>query len=479
MPEPATSPARVVMEVAHRSDPGRDPDKQVNEDSCAYAEVPAGHLLVVCDGMGGHMSGREASTRAVHTILHDMAQAQPQATSPCLAIKTSIEHAGRVVYDLGGPGQNMLRPGSTCVAVVVHAGGVDPAHVGDSRGYMIRSNQIHPITRDHSMVRQMVDAGVLSAEEAMHHPDANKITRALGMAPSVEVEVQPSPLPIMRNDIFLLCSDGLSDLVLPNEMLAVVQRALATAGLDYACEQLVALANHRGGHDNITVMLGRVVDAPEMRIAPATVPGSPEQANMALAAPPGMAQPKTLPDMRALRDPALAAPPDVAVSPTVVDDGTMGTLPAAGASPPQGRPARANDDEADDDASRKRIMWIAVGVTLVVLGLLLVIVSMWWALAAGAWVAAPQATRMASAEVSPLVDPTGLAANEGIVPKAWRISRGFASPGPGSAPPCKQTRSAIRREREGACALLDPTILANTQSADAPTDCHLTTRVDS
>ena len=82
MPEPATSSARVVMEVAHRSDPGRDPDKQINEDACAYAQVAVGHLLVVCDGMGGHMSGKEASTRAVHTILHDVTQAQPGVVSP-------------------------------------------------------------------------------------------------------------------------------------------------------------------------------------------------------------------------------------------------------------------------------------------------------------------------------------------------------------------------------------------------------------
>jgi serine/threonine protein phosphatase PrpC len=366
------------MEVAHRSDPGRDPDKQINEDACAYAEVPMGHLLVVCDGMGGHMSGREASTRAVHTILHDMSLAQPGSASPCMALKSSIEHAGRVVFDLGGPGQNLLRPGSTCVALLVHTAGVDPAHVGDSRAYLVRGGQITAITRDHSMVRQMVDAGVLSAEDAMRHPDANKITRALGMQPTVEVEVRASPLPIERGDIFLLCSDGLSDLVLPNEMLAVLQHALSAAGLEHACEHLVALANHRGGHDNITVVLGRVVEAPEMRAAPVTVIGAPD--------PVGMAPPMTMPDLRAI--PNLPGGMEGSgLHPTVVDDGTAGTMAhgalASGRVHPSSVPASGPEEEADDDGVRRRRLWIAVGAALVVLGLLLVIASLWWALSAG------------------------------------------------------------------------------------------------
>ncbi len=366
------------MEVAHRSDPGRDPDKQINEDSCAYAEVPMGHLLVVCDGMGGHMSGREASMRAVHTILHDMSQAQPGSASPCMALRSSIEHAGRVVFDLGGPGQNLLRPGSTCVALLVHTAGVDPAHVGDSRGYLVRGGQITAITRDHSMVRQMVDAGVLSEEDAMRHPDANKITRALGMQPAVEVEVRATPLPIERGDIFLLCSDGLSDLVLPNEMLAVIQQALRAGGLDHACEQLVALANHRGGHDNITVVLGRVVEAPEMRAAPVTVVGSPE--------PSSMAPPMTVPDLRAI--PNLPGGRDGSgLHPTVVDDGSAQTMAqgamASGTAHPSPVRARDSEEDADDDGARRRRLWISVGAVLVALGVLLVIASVWWALSAG------------------------------------------------------------------------------------------------
>src|SRR5512141_2676165 len=132
----ATSPAvRVRIEFAQASDPGRDPNKQVNEDSCGYAETRFGHLCVLCDGMGGHYGGKEASRTAITTIF-EMCDQIPVTSPPAQALKPAIEEAARRVYGLGGPPENRTRPGSTCVALLVHDKGLDVAHVGDSRAYI-------------------------------------------------------------------------------------------------------------------------------------------------------------------------------------------------------------------------------------------------------------------------------------------------------------------------------------------------------
>jgi serine/threonine protein phosphatase PrpC len=178
--EPQASGFRLKIDFAQASDPGRDPNKQVNEDSCGYAETRFGHLAVLCDGMGGHYGGKEASRTAITTIF-EMFEQMPTTMPPAQALKVSVEEAGRRVYLLGGPPENRTRPGSTIVAMLLHDRGLEVAHVGDSRAYIIRSNQIYPLTRDHSMVQGMIDAGMLTEESAMGHPDSNKITRALGM----------------------------------------------------------------------------------------------------------------------------------------------------------------------------------------------------------------------------------------------------------------------------------------------------------
>ncbi len=253
MPSPGLS-----VEIAQHSDPGRDPNKQINEDSCGYAKTKFGHLCVLCDGMGGHYGGQEASRRAITTIFEQMEKA-PGHLPPATALKLAVEEAGRRVYELGGPPDNKVRPGSTVVAMLLHDAGVDVAHVGDSRAYVIRSNQIYPLTRDHSMVQSMIDAGFLTEEQAIGHPDANKITRALGMKPEVDVEVRPEPMELFPGDVLVQSSDGLTDLALGHEILGALRQALNSGGIEFACQQLVRMANDRGGHDNITVQIARVI----------------------------------------------------------------------------------------------------------------------------------------------------------------------------------------------------------------------------
>jgi protein phosphatase len=279
--EPQASGVRLKIDFAQASDPGRDPNKQVNEDSCGYAETRFGHLAVLCDGMGGHYGGKEASRTAITTIF-EMFEQMPLSVPPGQALKNAIEEAGRRVYLLGGPPDNRTRPGSTVVAMLLHDRGLDVAHVGDSRAYIIRSNQIYPLTRDHSMVQGMIDAGMLTEESAMGHPDSNKITRALGMRPDVDVEVRPESMEVFQGDVLLQSSDGLTDLALGRDILGATRQALSSGGVEHACHMLVKMANDRGGHDNITVQMLRVLEVgakpvttiPERPANPPTAPMS-------------------------------------------------------------------------------------------------------------------------------------------------------------------------------------------------------------
>ncbi len=239
------------LEIAERTDPGRDPEKQVNEDASAHAETPLGVLAVVCDGMGGHAGGKEASELAVRTILEVMKAATPK-TPAREALRVALEEANRRIWGMP-TGEAGYRPGSTVVAVLVHEGGAEVAHVGDSRVYLVHAGAVSQVTRDHSMVQEMVDRNIIRAEDAATHPDANKILRALGIAKDVEVEVRPEPLRYVAGDILVLCTDGLSDLVGAGEILELAgsQPPAQAAG------KLVDLANARGGHDNITALVLR------------------------------------------------------------------------------------------------------------------------------------------------------------------------------------------------------------------------------
>ncbi len=255
-----------AVEYAERSDPGRDPTKQVNEDACGHRETRLGHLCVVCDGMGGHAAGREAAELALSTIFETFDHA-PEGASPPAVLRAAIEEASRRVHAMPIAEAAMGRPGSTVVAVLMHSLGTEVAHVGDSRIYLVHEGQIFRVTRDHSIVQEMVDRGLLTPQQAAQHPDANRITRALGMAPEIEADVRPQPLLHVTGDAFVLCSDGLSDMVDDAEILAAVDGVPAAQ----ATGKLVDIANARGGHDNITVLVLRArtsAVAPSGGVAP-------------------------------------------------------------------------------------------------------------------------------------------------------------------------------------------------------------------
>lgn len=250
----------VVVDFAELSDPGRDPAKQVNEDSSGYAETPLGHLAVVCDGMGGHARGREASQTAVQVIL-EAVQRTPAGAAARPLLANAVRLAGSAVHALGGDMPSSIRPGSTCVLALVSDAGALIAHVGDSRALLVRGVEVKPLTRDHSLVEQLLASGVLTPERAANHPEANRITRALGMNPNVEVEVSKSWIPLQRGDVMVLATDGLTDLVEDDDLRTVVRSQIAL-GPAVVAQQLVELANARGGHDNITVQILHVLELP-------------------------------------------------------------------------------------------------------------------------------------------------------------------------------------------------------------------------
>lgn len=251
---------QVVVDFAELSDPGLDPTKQVNEDACAFVSDAHGHLAVVCDGMGGHASGREASQAAIRAIVDYYGNA-PVETSAYDLLEAAIAAAGSAVYDLGAQHNPDTRPGATCVAALIAEPGVRIAHVGDSRAVLVRGGGVFPLTRDHSLVQELLDAGLLTPVEAKHHPDANKITRALGMSATVRVDVAPTWHPLREGDVLVLMTDGVSDLVPQDELRDVIRDRLAL-GPAVVCREVIDRVNARGGHDNATLQVLHVIEAP-------------------------------------------------------------------------------------------------------------------------------------------------------------------------------------------------------------------------
>jgi len=208
-------------------------------------------LVIVAEGMGGHYAGEVASRMAVEVISRAYYEDKAEAR---LALKRAFEKANRAIYEQSRQEETLKGMGTTCTALALQNSYAFFAHVGDSRLYLVRNGEIYRQTEDHSVVMQMVKRGLLSVEEARRHPEKNVILRAMGRHPTVEVAVWDEPLSVREGDQFLLCSDGLHDLVEDEEM----KQAMLENDPPFACESLIALAKKRGGHDNITVGIVQV-----------------------------------------------------------------------------------------------------------------------------------------------------------------------------------------------------------------------------
>ncbi|MGE3269069.1 MAG: Stp1/IreP family PP2C-type Ser/Thr phosphatase [Chloroflexota bacterium] len=246
------------IEVAGLTDKGRV--RPGNEDNLTH-ESPGspqararGTLLVVSDGMGGHAAGEVASQIAVDTVRATYYQQRGVPIGD--AVREAIAVANSAIYAAAQRDRERAGMGCTIVALVVHGAEVTIGHVGDSRAYLIRGGQAVQLTNDHSWVAMQVQEGILTPEQAEHHPNRSVLMRALGRQPSVDVDISHRTL--QAGDVLLLCSDGLTGMVSDAEIADYASR-VPTSQLP---RQLVDLANQRGAPDNVTVLVGTITGTP-------------------------------------------------------------------------------------------------------------------------------------------------------------------------------------------------------------------------
>ncbi len=240
--------------------------REHNEDMIAYDGEMG--LVVLADGMGGYNAGEVASGIATKTIFnlvrecveqYDLSQGDQASglSRPGIILRDAIQRANKIIYQTARSQPNCEGMGTTVVAALFHDNRISVAHVGDSRLYRVRGGQIQQVTLDHSLLQELVDRGFYSPEEAQRASNKNYVTRALGVESNVDVEVQEHP--VLRGDIYLLCSDGLSDMV-ESEDLGLTVNTFG-ANLGSVAQHMVRLANDNGGKDNISVVLTQVLDS--------------------------------------------------------------------------------------------------------------------------------------------------------------------------------------------------------------------------
>jgi serine/threonine protein phosphatase PrpC len=217
-----------------------------NEDSY-LADEP---FFAVADGVGGHLGGDVASATAVRVLQEGKNDGARQGD-----LEELLRHANSVIWERAQSSPELRGRGTTCTLVLLEDGVAYLAHVGDSRAYLYRSGELTQITEDHSLVNKMVREGRLTREEAEHHPQRNIISRALGLDPTVDVDLLT--LELVESDRLLLCSDGLSSMIEEQTLSDVLTHERDPQS---AAERLVDAANDAGGEDNITVVIIDVRD---------------------------------------------------------------------------------------------------------------------------------------------------------------------------------------------------------------------------
>jgi protein phosphatase len=233
--------------------------RPINEDSHAWwvpqtetERLRRGILLVVADGMGGAQAGEKASRLAVETVIRRYTSGN--GDEPLVDLRQAIEAANDTIYQESRSDPSLAGMGTTCTAVVLCGDDALIAHVGDSRAYLIREGQIRQLTQDHSLVAHLIERGQITPEQARVDPRRNVVTRSVGVGPDVEVDVECLKALLLPGDEILLCSDGLHGLLTDRELADIV----SGEDLGHASRDLIELANQRGGHDNITVILARI-----------------------------------------------------------------------------------------------------------------------------------------------------------------------------------------------------------------------------
>lgn len=235
--------------------------RKAQEDSHDMATLtPNGDVFVVCDGMGGHVGGKQASSIAVKSIIEYLkADKYPQ---PLQALNDALQYANMQILGYANDHPELKGMGTTACIVLLQDSEAYIAHVGDSRIYLYlgKEKQLHRITKDHSFVQALVDAGQITDDEAEHHPNKNRILKALGIKPALEPSfnaVKPK-----NDDVFLICSDGLSGMISDNVISDIMSK---NATLQQKGDLLINSALDAGGLDNITIELIKISSSPHSK----------------------------------------------------------------------------------------------------------------------------------------------------------------------------------------------------------------------
>ena len=250
------------LEVTGVTDVGKI--RSHNEDSIG-TDISMG-LVVLADGMGGYKAGEVASAIAVNILMESVKESLPKLTPgeideesgysrESLLVQEVIQEANHAIFQTAQSQPQCAGMGTTLVAAMFYDDRMTVAHIGDSRLYRQRKGQLEQITVDHSLLQELVDKGFYTPEEAKESLNKNLVTRAMGIDESVTADLQEEV--VVPDDVYLLCSDGLTDLVDDDEISATLEKY--DASLQEAAETLVQLANDKGGKDNISVILARAL----------------------------------------------------------------------------------------------------------------------------------------------------------------------------------------------------------------------------
>ncbi len=239
--------------------------RRKNEDAIGYDSALG--LVVLADGMGGHRGGEIASSMTIDTVIDELQQNLPAIVPgevdeasgfsiESICIQDAVVAANNLVYETAESSPEHKGMGTTIVVLQFYNNSFSLAHIGDSRCYRLRADRFEQITKDHSLLQELIDRGFYTPEEARNSMNKNLVTRALGIDPVVMPDIQEDI--VLKNDIYLLCSDGLTDLVEDEDIYLTIKKF--SANLEEAAKQLITKANKNGGKDNISVMLCRIDD---------------------------------------------------------------------------------------------------------------------------------------------------------------------------------------------------------------------------
>lgn len=248
----------MIYEICTQTDPGLTRDN--NEDAVTFDA--ATNLCILADGMGGYNAGEIASGMATAFIKSELgrwlAQAGKNANAKEVrrAMEICVENANHSIFNAANSNPQYSGMGTTLVVAVFQGMRLMLGHIGDSRCYRLRGTQFQQISKDHSLLQEQIDAGLITPEQALTSVNKNLVTRALGVEDAVLLEVNEHRVEL--GDIYLMCSDGLSDMINDDAIAAIL---LGSKSLDQGARQLVSAANNAGGRDNISVLLAQAKEA--------------------------------------------------------------------------------------------------------------------------------------------------------------------------------------------------------------------------